>query len=188
MICKEKGKSMTIRSRLWASPAVALAMVLAAGFGVAGPATADTGSGDLAAAEAPEYGAMLHGQYEAQPDGYVRTTEYENATVTEFQIASCNITASANKPTKHGSQIRASGNIRLSSGCSGAWEVLLHVAIYSVDWIPVRTLRHTVYAPYEAYFSTGADCKRGQWRSEIIVQKGSTNKASRSNVLNVTSC
>ncbi|MCC3761511.1 hypothetical protein K3N28_00250 [Glycomyces sp. TRM65418] len=179
---------MTIRSRWWASLAAAFAMVLAAGLGVAEPATAGPGSGDLAAADASEYGAVLDVQYESQPDGYVRTTEYENASVTEFQIASCQITVSANKPAKYGSQIRGSGNMRLSSGCSGAWEVLLHVQIYSIEWISQRTLRHTVYAPYSASFSTGADCKRGQWRTEIIVQRGGQDAASRSNVLNVTSC
>lgn len=164
-------------------------MVLAAGLGVAGPATAAPGSDDLAAADASEYGAVLNMQYESQPDGYVRTTEYENATVTEMQIASCNVTVAANKPTKTGSYVRGSGNMSLSSGCSGTWEVLLHVAIYSVDWIPVKTYRSTVSsAPVDKYVSTATGCKRGQWRSEIIVQKGSTNKASRSSVLNVTSC
>jgi hypothetical protein len=179
---------MIIRSRLWASLTVAFAMVLAAGFSVAGPAAAEPGSGDLAAADASELGAMLSVEYESQPDGFVRTTEYENATVTEFQIASCQITVSANKPTKSGSQIRGSGNMKLSSGCSGAWEVLLHVQIYSIDWISQKTLRQTVYAPYSAYFSTAATCKKGTWRSEIIVQKGNNDAASRSSTLSVSSC
>ncbi len=179
---------MSIRSRLWASLAVALAMVLAAGFGGAGPAAAEPGGGDLAAADSSKFGAVLDFQYESTPDGFIRTTEYENATVSEFQIASCQITVSANRPTKSGSQVRGSGNMSLSSGCSGAWEVLLHVQIYSIEWISQRTMRTTVYAPYSAYFSTAAACERGTWRSEIIVQRGSEDAASRSSSLSVSSC
>lgn len=180
---------MITRSRLWTSLAVAFTMVLSTGLGVAGPASAEQTSEDLAAADASGPGAMLSVEYETQPDGFVRTTAYENVTVTEFQIAGCNITVSANTPTKSGSQVRGSGNMKLGSGCTGAWTVLLHVSIYSVDWIPVKTLKQTVYAPYSAYFSTAATCKKGTWRSEIIVQKGGENEAARSNpTLKVNSC
>ncbi|MQM25879.1 hypothetical protein [Glycomyces albidus] len=179
---------MITRSRLWASLAAAFAMVFAAGLGVAGPAAAGPDSGGLAAADTSAYGAVLNVEYESQPDGFVRTTEYENATVTDIQIASCQITVAANKPTKSSSRVRGSGNMSLSSGCSGTWEVLLHVQIYSIEWISQSTLRRDVYAPYSAYFSTSADCKRGQWRSEIIVQRGTNDAASRSSVLTVSSC
>lgn len=183
---------MINRSRSWAALAVALAMVLTTGLGVGGPAAAAPGSVDLAetaeATGSPDLGAMLSVSYEAQPDGFIRTTAYENTTVTEIQAASCQITVSANKPVKSGTRIRGSGDMKLGSGCTGAWQVLLHVQIYSIDWIAQTTMRQTVYAPYSAYFSTSTACKKGQWRSEIIVQKGSNDAASRSSVLTVSSC
>ena len=179
---------MIIKSRLWASLAVAFAMVLAAGLGVAGPATADTGSSELAAAETSEYGATLNIQYESQTDGYVRTTEYENATVTEMQIAECPISVVANKPTKSGSQIRGRGSVTLGRGCTGTWEVLVHIQIYSIEWIARDTDIWDLHAPTSSSFLINADCRRGQWRTQIIVQKGSEDQADASNHLNVTSC
>jgi hypothetical protein len=149
---------MSIRTRLWASLIAALAMVLA-GLATAGPAVADPGA-----------------------------AKYENVTATESALAVCDLDASANKPTKSGGRVRGSGNISVT-GCSTSWEVLLHLKVYvRGEWLPVTTLRQTVYAPYSAYFSTSTACREGRWLTEIIIQRGAEDAAARSTQLVVEDC
>lgn len=181
---------MTIRSRLWASLTVALAMILAAGLGVAQPAAADSGTGDLAAADAAELGALLDVEVVPQPDGYIEITKYENATDITMVAADCVRTVRANKPTKTTSRIRGSGHYSISGCGSSPYEVILSIEIYvDGNWLSMHSWNFVTHPPISAEISTGTPCKRGGWSTEInLLKNGSTIKYMRSDVLNVTSC
>ncbi|RRS01502.1 hypothetical protein [Glycomyces terrestris] len=181
---------MTIRSRLWASLAVALAMMLAAGMGVAGPAAADSGAGDLAAADAAELGALLDVEVMPQPDGYIEITEYENATEITMVAADCERTVRAYKPTKSSSRVRGSGYYRISGCGTSPYEVIISIELYTNNnWVSMHSWNFTTYPPISGEPSISTPCKRGGWTTEInLLKDGSSVKYVRSDVLNVTSC
>lgn len=180
---------MTIKSRLWAALPVALAMVLAAGLAAADPAAAGPDDADLSAADASELGAVLDVQYEAQPDGYIRTTEYENATVTEFELASCRLTTTAYRPTVVGSNLRGKGYFAISSGCSGTWKVQvnLKLRVYN-EWTPIHHARSFFYPPYSGTMGAATNCRKGDWITEIFIERGNELQVSRSSTRRVSSC
>jgi hypothetical protein len=179
---------MTITSRRGASLVVAREMGLAAGRGVAGPAAAGPGDGDLAAVEAAEFGEVLEVQY-SHPDGFTRTTEYENATASEVGPAACSTTTSAYRPTKVSTQVRGRGYLAISGCGGGAWEVLVTVKLWvNGEWVGRGTTRHTVYSPWSGTIGASANCRRGSWITEIIVQRGNQDQSSRSTILTVSSC
>ncbi|MFC3494239.1 hypothetical protein [Glycomyces rhizosphaerae] len=181
---------MTIRSRLWASLAVALAMILAAGLGVAGPAAADSGTGDLAAADAAELGALLDVEVVPQPDGYIEITEYEKATEITMVAADCERTVRANKPTKSSSRIRGSGYYSISGCGSSPYEVIISIEVYvNGNWLSMHSWDFLTYPPISGEPSISTPCKKGGWTTEInLLKDGSSVRYMRSNVLEVTSC
>jgi hypothetical protein len=181
---------MTIRSRLWASLAVALAMILAAGLGVAGPAAADSDTGDLAAADAAELGALLDVEYVPQPDGYIEITEYENANEITMVAADCTRTVRANKPTKSTSRIRGSGYYKISGCGSSPYEVIISLEIYvQGNWLSMHNWSFLTYPPISGEPSISTPCKRGGWTTTMNLTKNGTSvRYLRSDVLEVTSC
>ncbi|SDE52011.1 hypothetical protein [Glycomyces harbinensis] len=180
---------MTTRSRLWATLAVPLAMVLAAGLGVAGPAAADTGTGEPAAAEEAELGAVLDVQYEPQPDGYIEVTEYENATEVTAVAAACTMTVRAYKPTKSGTNLRGEGYFKLSGCGSSPFKVIFSLEIYvNGYWLEVASYDYSVTPPASGYPRVVAPCKRGSYSTELLVQRGSEDAYQTSDILNVSSC
>lgn len=181
---------MTIRSRLWASLAVALAMVLAAGLGVAGPAAADRSSADLAAADATELGATLDVEYVPQPDGYIKTTEYENATEITAVASGCTMVVRAYKPRKSSSNIYGTGYYSLSGCGSSPFEVIISIEIYSGGyWLDMHSWKFLTYPPVSGEPSVHTACKRGSWSTELVVQRSDNKyKYMTSDILNVSSC
>lgn len=172
---------MTIRSRLWASLAVALAMVLAAGLASAEPAAAGPDDAESTAAEAAELGAVLDVQYEPQPDGYLEITEYENAFEVKGVAAACRLTVLAYKPTKSSSRVRAKGYYEIRGCGSSPFEVILSADIYAGGyWLSRHSWNFKTYPPISGYVSTSAACKDGTWTSWLLVQRGSREKAVRS--------
>jgi len=180
---------MTIRSRLWASLTVGLAMVLAAGLGVAGPAAAAPGSGDLAAADASKLGAVLDVQYESQPDGYIKITEYENATDITAVAAACTMTTRAYKPTRSGSYLRGEGYFKLSGCGSSPFKIIISLEIeVNGYWLEVASYDYMATPPTSGYPRVAATCKRGSYSSELLVKRGTTEQYMTSSILNVSSC
>lgn len=178
---------MTIRSRLWASLAVALAMVLAAGLATADPAAAGPEDADLAAAEASELGAVLDVQYEPQPDGYIKITEYENAYEVTGVAASCRMTTVAYKPTTSSTRVRAKGKYELRGCGSSPFEVVLSADIYvNGYWLSRNSWSFKAYPPTAATISIPADCRTGTWTSWIFVTRGNTEQGARSDPQRVT--
>jgi len=180
---------MIIRSRLWASLAVTLSMVLAAGLGAAGPAAAAPGSGDLAAADASKLGAVLDVQYKPQPDGYLKITDYENATDITAVAAACTITARAYKPTRSGSYIRGEGYFKLSGCGSSPFKIVMSLDIeVNGYWVSVASYSYTATPPTSGYPRVAATCKRGSYSAALLVKRGTTERYMTSDILNVSSC
>ncbi|GAA2274170.1 hypothetical protein GCM10009853_030100 [Glycomyces scopariae] len=179
---------MTIRSRLLASLGVALAMILAAGFGVAAPAAADSDGAPAAAADAG-LGALLDVTYESQPDGYIQVAEYENATEVTAVAAACTVTARAYKPTKSGGYVRGEGYFKLAGCGTSPFKITFSLEMYVGGyWLEVATYDYTVKPPASGYPRVAATCKRGSYSTELLVQRGSTEKYVTGDVLSVTSC
>jgi hypothetical protein len=188
MIPEGKGQFMKLRLRLFASLGVALAMVLAAGFGVAGPAAAAEGA-DAAVAEEADLGAVLDVQYEPQPDGYIKITEYETATEVTAVAAACELTVRAYKPTRSGSYIRGEGYYKLTGCGTSPFEIIISLDIYvNGYWLSVASYDYKVTPPASGYPRVAATCKRGSYSAALLVQRGSTDKYVTSDVLNVSSC
>jgi hypothetical protein len=187
---REKGKFMITRLRLWASLTVAFAMLLAAGLGAAGPAAADSGTGDLAAADAAELGSLLGVEYVPQPDGYIEITEYENATEITMVAADCTRTVTAYRPTKSSSRIRGSGYYQISGCGTSPYEVIISLEIYvNGNWVSMHSWDFMTYPPISGEPSISTPCKRGGWTTEMnLLKDGTSVKYMRSNALNVTSC
>ncbi|WP_199042922.1 hypothetical protein [Glycomyces salinus] len=180
---------MTIRSRLWASLAVALAMVLAAGLATADPAAAGPDDADLTAAEAAELGAVLNVQYESQPDGYIKITEYENAYEVTGVAAACTMTTRAYKPRQSGSRIRGTGYYELRGCGSSPFEVIISIEIYvNGYWLSRHSWSFQTYPPISGEPSISTSCDEGNWSTELFVRRGNNEQYTTSSVLNVSSC
>jgi len=189
MIPEGKGQFMKLRLKLFASLSVALAMVLVAGFGVAGPATAAEGA-DATVSEEAELGAVLDVQHEPLPDGYIEITEYENATEFTMVAADCERTVRANKPTKSSSRIRGSGYYSITGCGSSPYEVIISLEIYvNGNWLSMHNWSFLTYPPISGEPSISTPCKRGGWTTTMnLTKNGTSYKYLRSNALNVTSC
>lgn len=164
-------------------------MMLAAGLGVAGPAAADSGTGDLAAADAAELGALLDVEVVPQPDGYIEITEYENATEITMVAADCERTVRANKPTKSSSRIRGSGYYSISGCGSSPYEVIISLEIFvSGNWLSMHSWSFLTY-PRSVASPASARPAKGGWTTTMnLTKNGSSVKYLRSSALDVSSC